>query len=71
MSAIDVPLEVLALKPAFGSVAACRDGYIRVAVGDAVLRLGTAEYWTLMEMLSQAARRLAGADSSSAREIED
>lgn len=71
MSAVDMPLEVLAVKPAFGSVATCGDGCIRVAVGDAVLRLETAEYWTLMEMLSEAARRLVGADSANARDVED
>ncbi|MQA30056.1 MAG: hypothetical protein GEU82_09490 [Luteitalea sp.] len=55
-------MDVLALKPAFGFVATCRDGCIHVSVGDVVLQLGTAEYWTLMEMLSEAARRLAVAD---------
>ena len=64
MSAVDVPLEVLALKPAFGSVAKCRDGCIHVTVDNVVLRLGKAEYWMLMEMLSEAARRLAGADTA-------
>lgn len=56
-------VEVLALKPAFGSVAKCRDGSIHVLVDDVVLRLEKADYWTFMEMLSEAARRLAGADS--------
>jgi hypothetical protein len=64
MSSVDVPLEVLALKPACGSVAKCRDVCIHVTVDKVVLRLGKAEYWTLMEMLSEAARRLAGADTA-------
>lgn len=57
-------VEVLALKPAFGSVAKCRDGSIHVLVDDVVLRLEKADYWTFMEMLSEAARRLAGADTA-------
>jgi hypothetical protein len=62
MSTIDIAVEVLASKPAFGSVTTYRDGCIHVSVADVVLRLGKAEYWTLMEMLSEAARRLAEAD---------
>jgi hypothetical protein len=63
MSTIDVPVEVLALKSEFGSVVKCRDGCIHVSVDKVVLRLDKAEYWSLMEMLSEAARRLAGADT--------
>lgn len=54
--------DLLAWKPAFGSVVAGRDGCVQVAIGDTVLRLGKADYWTLMELLSDAARRLVGAD---------
>lgn len=56
---ISAPSEILAAKPTFGSVTKGRDGYIQVAVGEVVLRLAKADYWTLMEMLSDAARRLA------------
>ena len=62
-ASIDQPLQVLALKPAFGSVATSRDGRIRVAVGDAVLELAESDYWVLMEMLSEASRRLASTDT--------
>jgi len=53
--------KVVAQRPAFGSVVADGDDRVLVAVGRVVLSLGTAEYWTLMEMLSEAARCLAGA----------
>lgn len=51
--------ELVAVKPAFGAVERLDDGGVHVTVGDTVLRLCAAEYWTLMEMLSDAARRLA------------
>jgi hypothetical protein len=57
----DEPIfEIVALRPAFGSVSAGHDGSVQVSVGDVVLQLRAADYWTLMEMLSDAARRLAG-----------
>lgn len=61
--------EIVALKPAFGSVAAGPDGSVQVAVGDLVLQLCAADYWTFMEMLSDAAcllarRRAPGAAAS-------
>lgn len=62
MSAADTPSEVLATRSAFGSVAKCREGCIHVSVDTIVLRLGESEYWALREMLSEAARHLAGAD---------
>jgi hypothetical protein len=54
--------EVVASKPAFGSVSAGHYGSVQVSVGEVVLQLGAADYWTLMEILSDAARRLASAD---------
>lgn len=66
MSAANAPSEVLAVRSAFGSVVKCRDGRIHVSVDRVVLRLGEGEYWALMEMLSEAARRLAGAGAGMA-----
>lgn len=62
MSAAPTLVEVLARKPAFGSVVRRPDGWVRVSVGQFVLHLDKADYWTLMEMLSDAARRLAGSE---------
>lgn len=57
-----VEFEIVAMRPSFGSVTSRRDGSVQVAIGDVVLRLTAADYWVLMELLSDAARRLAGTE---------
>lgn len=54
-------LELVAAKPDVGSVSRADDGRVQVVLRDVVLRLHENDYWMLMEMLSDAARRLADA----------
>lgn len=57
---------VLSARDRFGSVQRRADGWIQICVRDSAIRLVEADYWTLMESLSQSARALASASADAA-----
>ena len=60
-------LRILSRREEFGVVARCPNGCIHICVGNTALRLSTKQYWTLMELLTESAQKIANPDVSKTR----
>ena len=52
-------VRILSRREEFGVVARCPNGCIHICVGNTALRLSTEQYRTLMDLLAEAAQKIA------------